>query len=488
MSLPISTGPRAILFAAMLAASLSARGADRVWFIGGGYDPDSSQAQIEANVAWASGVVRALPGGREVRVYFTDGANVAADVKEYPPPPGSGSEPLARLHDLEDIGGYHYRNHRIADVAGGTARDVLVPYLERGLAALDPGDSALIVFNGHGTPGRFNDADNRLWLWNSTSLSAREFEQLLSHARPGTRVRFVLTQCFSGAFARAVHPQARSTLELSSGERCGFLAEAADQPAEGCSAAVDSSDYRDYTTYFFAALGGRTRAGADLPLNPDRDGDGTVSPFEAHLYALRAAVSTDVPRSTSEDFLERWQPWWPDWRAALGLVTPAHNLYTDLADEIAADAGLAGEGRELTRAVRRERGARRTEHRRVVREIRALERRAGVLQEVLRAGLASRWPQLARAGRAAARQRGAQVIQAEEWLRAQVDYRELVEAQSSYTRLTQAALDGERRLTRLDKIERLQRLGRWLARFEREAGPDERAAYERLAACERAGL
>ena len=54
-------------------------------------------------------------------------------------------------------------------------------------------------------------------------------------------------------------------------------------------------------------------------MNPDLDGDGQVSLYEAHLYALRAGESADLPRSTSEAFLERWQPWYADWRGLFGL-------------------------------------------------------------------------------------------------------------------------------------------------------------------------
>ena len=91
-------------------------------------------------------------------------------------------------------------------------------------------------------------------------------------------VRFVFTQCYAGAFARlAPGPD---------GNRCGFLAESEDREAEGCAAGVDAGDYRDYTTYFFAALSGRTRLGGLLPVNPDLDGDGQVSLYEAHLVCV----------------------------------------------------------------------------------------------------------------------------------------------------------------------------------------------------------
>jgi hypothetical protein len=483
----LRSGTRSALFAATFACA-PAPAADHVWFIGGGFDADNSQAQIETNVLWASRVVRELPGRRTQRVFFTDGVGPAADVKEYPPPAGSYSEPLARLYDIEEIGGYLYRNHRVPHVDGATARGELLPRLERELKALQPADNVLIVFNGHGTRGRFTSADNRLWLWNETTLTVREFEQLLNKAPQGVTVRFVLTQCFSGGFARAVYAGAGNGLPLAPGERCGFLAESEDEPAEGCSAAVESSDYRDYTTYFFAALAGRTRHGGRLAFNPDRDGNGATDLREAHLYALRAGDSSDVPRSTSEDFLERWRPWWPEWRAVLGMTEAPDNLYTRLASEVAAAAGLPVESRALGKAIKSQRRVLRREGRRLERERRALERKIVALQETLREGLAVRWPKLGEQGRGAARGPKAGAAEAEAWVRGRPEYPALVAGQDRYAAITQAQLDQERRLTRLDRIERLRRLGQWLARFEREASEGDRAAYERLVACERRGL
>lgn len=463
-----------------LLAPVSAGAADHVWLIGGGYDPDSSQAQIEQNVLWVS---RLLPGHAVQRIYFDDGVHPAADVIEQLPLRGGALEPLRRLFAHGHVAGYRYRNHAIPRVHGGTERGALTESLARDIAQLTPGDRLLLVFNGHGTRARLDRAGNRLWLWNGTSLDVREVEALLARVPPTVTVRFIFTQCYAGAFARlAPGPD---------GNRCGFLAESEDRPAEGCAAGVDAGDYRDYTTYFFAALSGRTRLGTPLPVNPDLDGDGQVTFHEAHYYALRVGESADLPRATSEVFLERWQPWYADLRRLFGFEdTLPDNDHARLARELAAPLALPESEPALRRALRQRRAAEARQARAVNREQRALYRNVAALQETLREQAAVRWPrvrQLEREGLPTDGNTDTELGEIAAFVRARPRYAELVQAQDKHARNEQALLDGERRVTRLDKIERLRKLARWQDRFTAQASPTERAAYARLLACERQG-
>ena len=184
--------------------ALRSRGpaADYVWLIGGGYDPNSSQAQIEQNVLWVSRLLKTIPGARTQRIYFDDGDNPANDVREQMPLRTASLEPLRRLFAHGHVAGYRYRNHAIPRVDGGTEHTALVANLEREIAGLRPGDRLLIVFNGHGSRNRRDSKGNRLWLWNNTSLDVREFDTLLARVPPVVPVRFVFTQCYAGAFAR----------------------------------------------------------------------------------------------------------------------------------------------------------------------------------------------------------------------------------------------------------------------------------------------
>jgi len=493
---------------------------DHVWLIGGGYDPNSSQAQIEQNVLWVS---RLLHGRAALRIYFDDGTHPAADVIEQLPLRGGALEPLRRLFAHGHVAGYRYRNHAIPGVHGGTEVAALRAALGKDIAQLAPGDRLLVVFNGHGTRARFGQSGNRLWLWHDTSLDVRELGALLDRVPASVTVRFVLTQCYAGAFARlAPGPD---------GNRCGFLAESADQPAEGCAAGVDAGDYRDYTTYFFAALSGRTRLGEPLPVNPDLDGDGQVSFHEAHRYALRVGESADLPRSTSEDFLERWQPWYADLRRLFGFGDDGlpDNGYARLARELAAPLALPEPERALRRELRQRRAAEARQVRAVRREQRTLRRTITALQEQLREQAAARWPrvrQLARevlpalesealsgtaagapvprgsepaagrplpkelrlGNRAPPMDADAELGEIAAFVRAQPRYAELVQAQDKHERNEQALLNGERRVTRLDKIERLRKLARLQDRFAAQASAADRATHAKLLACEWQGL
>jgi hypothetical protein len=119
----------------------------------------------------------------------------------------------------------------------------------------------------------------------------------------------VMAQCFSGSFAGLVHQGGNPTAPLASHDRCGFFAAPPDRPAAGCSPKSDESLYDDYTTRFFAALGGQTRRGDPAPA-ADLDGDGQVTFEEAHLAAIALEHTMDVPVSTSEELLRRSRPEW----------------------------------------------------------------------------------------------------------------------------------------------------------------------------------
>ncbi|HEX7236695.1 MAG TPA: hypothetical protein VF405_07015, partial [Gammaproteobacteria bacterium] len=143
-------------------------------------------------------------------------------------------------------------------------------------------------------------------------------------------------QCYSGAFASLIYDDPRTASGFR-GNRCGFMSEAADRLAEGCGLSLDETEFHDYTTYFFAALAGRTRSGE--PIEPevvDRDGDGAVSFRESHFYALLTALSSDLSRSTSEQYLEDWSPWYLRWDS---LADDGGSVYWSLAEELARRYG-----------------------------------------------------------------------------------------------------------------------------------------------------
>lgn len=474
---------RVFILALLMLAPLSVPAADYVWLIGGGYNPDSSQAQIEQNVLWVSQLLKTLPGARTQRIYFDDGDNPAVDVREQAPLRTVPLEPLRRLFAHGHVAGYLYRNHAIPKVDGGTERTALVAKLEQEIAGLRPGDRLLIVFNGHGSRSRRDPKGNRLWLWNNTSLDVREFDALLTHVSPVVPVRFVFTQCYAGAFARlAPGPD---------GNRCGFLAESEDREAEGCAAGVDAGDYRDYTTYFFAALSGHTRLGESLPVNPDLDSDGQVSLYEAHLYALRAGESADLPRSTSEAFLERWQPWYADWRGLFGLRAdnPPDNVYVRLAQELGAKLDLPIDDRASRRALKQRRAELQSRARVLQRRQRGYLGQLQTLQHEIQQAVAEHYPALGRLSQSETPTdtdvETRAIIRA---ISGHPRYAELVRLQDAHATGEDDLLAIERSLSRLDMFQRFKRLARWRGRFETEASVADRTTHGKLLACEQQGL
>jgi hypothetical protein len=482
----------------MLAAMLySAPGParDHVWIVGGGYEPQNSQAQIEQNVIWARQVLAAAPGARKLTVFFTDGNAPGRDVKVWEPRPETTAawQPFARVFAGHELNGEYYRNHRVAGVASGTEAGALRERLAREFGALTSADRALFIFNGHGGYDRKNTARNTIQLWNNTSLNARDMEALFSKIDPAVPARFVFTQCYAGGFARLARAGAGRAGALSPANRCGFMAEAEDRPAEGCSAGVNANDYRDYTTYFFAALSGRTRQGRALPVNPDRDGDGRVSLYEAHLYALRVAESADLPRSTSEDFLEHWRPGVLGWARRLAHepapLDDRANPYTSLAEEVARELALPAAANERRRLIEQRMQAYQDEDTRQDEEYARLEREVVALQRAIQHDVALRWPEVMAPHTAAYheflnRDRDA----AQKFIVRHVDYPTLVKKQTRLMVLTDESLDTSRKLTRLEMVERLEMLARQRGRFAVMASDTDKAAYDRLRACEEQGL
>jgi hypothetical protein len=87
--------------------------------------------------------------------------------------------------------------------------------------------------------------------------------------------------------------------------RAGFFSQVHDRAAAGCTPDVDEADYQEYSSFFWAALAGRTRAGVALP-SVDYDKDGIVSFSEAHAYAVLASDTIDIPVRTSDALLREY--------------------------------------------------------------------------------------------------------------------------------------------------------------------------------------
>jgi hypothetical protein len=469
----------AVLIAGLLFGASSAHALDHVWIIGGGPYPGHSQAQIEFNVNWVIQVLNAGAGARQLHVYYTDGSTTGRDVVLWQAPAESKAslQPLARVFGEHGPNGERYYSNRIPNVQAGTEASDLKARLEKDFSELKPGDRALLIYNGHGLQDQNDSAGNTL------RLSVREVDQIMSRIDPTVPVRFVFTQCYSGGFARLMHPQARDTLALGEANRCGFFAESEDRMSEGCSASIKVGDYRDYSTYFFAALNGRTRTGETIGVNPDRNGDNVVSLHEAHLFALSQAHNADLPRSTSEVFLERWQPWYLRW---IDTGAEPDNVYGRMAREVAKKNDLPESGPSLVREVRARRQALAEKMAELEKEQESLGKEVKTLQKEIRKDIGLRWPEAL----------SPYTLNFVQFLRKDLDaaqdfilshprYPDLVAKQDRRTALEFDEMSNlDRDITQLDKILRLRNLARLQSQFERHATEQERGWYQRLQSCE----
>lgn len=463
----------------------SAQALDHIWIIGGGPNPGHSQAQIEFNVNWVIQVLNNTAGARQLHVYYTDGSSSGRDVVLWQPPRESKDslQPLARVFGEQGPNGERFYTSKIPHVQGGTEAGALKERLEKEFSELKPDDRALLIYNGHGLRDRDDPAGNTLRLWNDTRLSVREMDQIMSRIDSGVPVRFVFTQCYSGGFARLMRPQAQDTPALGAANRCGFFAESEDRESEGCSASINAGDYRDYSTYFFAALQGRTRTGEAIGINPDRNGDNIVSLYEAHLFALSQAHNADLPRSTGEVFLERWQPWYLRW---VDTGAEPDNVYGKMAREVAKKNGLPESGPALIKELKTRRRAMGGKMLELEKEEENLSQETKTLQKEIKKEIGLRWPEALSpytSGFVQFLKKDLDAVQ--DFILSHPRYPELVAKEDRQARLRYEEISNlDRDITQLDKILRLRKLARLQNQFERHATEQERAWYQRLQSCE----
>lgn len=457
---------------------------ENIWIIGGGPKPEDSQAQIEFNVNWVIDSLKSLVPDAALHVYYANGKAKGVSIAEWRPPVDGKTPllPLARVFGESFANGLTFRQKRVADVQGSTQADVLIPALRQGLANILPDDRALIIYNGHGLVDINDAAGNTFRLWRDTRFTARQFEKVLGSVNPKVPVRFVLTQCYAGGFERAIHPRARDVLDLAPGQRCGFFAVSKDKEAEGCSPSVNVGDYRDYTTYFFAALTGHTRLGKAIEGQPDLNHDGVVSPYEAHLYALANAKNGDIPQSTSELFLDRWQPWYLRW---LDIGTLPNNVYGQLARSLAKRNGLAETGNNMIKALDSRRGSLQKQIEDLRKKKSSLKKKIMKLQKQIRRDLAYKWPAVLHPYTANYAQFLASNLDAaQSYILGHPHYQELVSMQDRIDKIDLDTLKLHREITQFDKILRLRDLARKLDQFEHFASSRVKSDYTSLLECE----
>lgn len=454
--------------------------ADQAIIIGGGSNIDSSQGQIELNVKWVQDVL--VNSKLDVTTFYTDGNSDTPDVHYQIVNDGDSNSlsPIARVFGDVAREITRYRNHTVPGVVSSTERSQMEPVLDVLLGQQNT-EPTLLVYNGHGDQSSSTPDQVSLRLWNDSSITANELHKLLN-SNP-TPFRFVFTQCYSGGFHRVAYKNPSKGIELAEGQRCGFTAESAYRLAEGCSSSVETEDYRDYTTFFFAAVSGYDRDGEIIDKDPDINQDQQVSMREAHLFTLEKAFSTDLSRSTSEDYLTAWEPWYLKWLPGSSYLP--NNEYARLFRDVAAkyDIPLKNGATKSIRALQKL-------HTDTIAQIthdqsRTIDQLDKVKSDIQSLAIA-RWPDLAGPyTRGFAALAGSdELTDIGQWLETVPDYPSVVELEQQLRNLDVQLLESERMVTQMLKLMRLRRIAN-LKQWLYDYGTDkEIAAYESLLECE----
>jgi hypothetical protein len=238
--------------------------------------------------------------------------------------------------------------------------------------------------------------------------------------------------------------------------------------------------------YFFSALTRTSLSGTDVSDRViDFDGDGKISLREAHLYAVYGSINTDIPRSTSEVYLDAWQPWYLRW---LTYDRPlSDNVYAQSARLIAATLDIDEDN--LSRAAR-------TSETRIaaldntikVLESKKEETKKNIqdVQATLKHQVLLRWPQLANAY--------SQEFQdfftstayhtLQHWISSSDSYTLLEKNQEQLHAQEIELLELNRRKAALLRLKRMIHLGRLMDQLDRHGSEQEKKIYTSLVECE----
>ena len=479
---------------ALCIASARVLAGDQYLVFGGGGDPESSQVSIEQNVAW----IQARLQSRDFTagaVLFGGGPEGTTDVlwRAEADVEVAFWRPFSRLSPQWKQGALMSRGNTIEQNLGPATRDGVLTVIERAVDALDSGDRLFLTYAGHGSlkPGDTNG--NAMRLWGHTFVNVREMGNELRKLPAGANVQFILPQCYSGSFVRSIfgNPDAPALASVT-GNICGFVSVSDVVESEGCTTGIDSGDYRDYASYMLGALTGTTRSGGTLARVVDLNRDGSVGLDEAHVDTFVHAPSTDVPRSTSDAYLEAWEPWYLRFRA--GLATSRNNPYRPMIEGLVSRLGLGQAGSSLSPG---DLAATAYAHRRVraaavadwVSKLDMARTDEKDLRTRLKQDFDLRWPGLDGAlGARHARLFNANAPAARSWLVSRTEYAELATKQTYVDSLEKNLLHSRRQLAAYERLDRALRLASLYEAFEHHAGKATQARYRALKQCEAQAL
>jgi hypothetical protein len=210
-------------------------------------------------------------------------------------------------------------------------REEFLPALRQEILPAVANGGTLYLFVGdHGSRSSGRNSESIIVLWGMyrddlsehgwsesarESLGVSELRRLLAADIGRGRVVFCMTQCHAGGFhylaiPREMSPEAswfttvpgwaKRRLPMVALRAAGFAATDEFSLASGCDPSPDPEMWSGYERYLPENL-----LGINL-FTSERQGDGCWSFAEAHVAAILVDRTIDKPRSTSEQYLERW--------------------------------------------------------------------------------------------------------------------------------------------------------------------------------------
>jgi thiol-disulfide isomerase/thioredoxin len=168
---------------------------------------------------------------------------------------------------------------------------------------LRAGDTLLLYVTDHGSMGAEPEG-NRIVLWGQ-SLSVKELREALETLDPGVRIVALMSQCFSGGFAKLAYLGGSGE---PTGRFCGFFSTTSERKAYGCYAETRDNPRVGHSFAFLQALPaalGRLTVAHELAQEFDDTPDVPVRTSDLYLGALlnKAARARKVPAGEFVDKL-----------------------------------------------------------------------------------------------------------------------------------------------------------------------------------------
>ena len=186
---------------------------------------------------------------------------------------------VARVFDKENDLDAQFRSHLVPGIRGCSSMENLDRWVDEVGRKLHAGDRLILYLTGHG--GKGSDAQNpHFFMWNREQVPVKDFVARLDRLDPNVHVVLIMVQCYSGGFANCIFNEGNPKKGVSPAHRCGFYATVHNRPAAGCTADIDEENYQEYSSSFWAAIGGHSRTGQSVQA-VDSDGDDRISFAEA---------------------------------------------------------------------------------------------------------------------------------------------------------------------------------------------------------------